>query len=329
MKVLICSTPYAVSCLEFYHLFDQNDIEYVETQEQDDDKIVELSKGCDVIMTMIKPFPEDLIRRLPESIRCIVRVAIGYDIIDVKEASKRNILVCNVPDYCQEEVAVHTMALILSVIRKVCSYNDRTRNGEWTDFVSMTKLKNPPKRLSTLTLGLVGFGGIARLIGKYALGMDMKVIAYDPYISKEMFDNHCVEKVELDELYNQSDVISLHVPLLENTKGMINEDSISLMKEGVYIVNTSRGELVNELDLINALKSQKVCAVGMDVFNNEPVSNENNILYSMENAVTTPHIAYYSEEAFQEYKRKAVEIAITAATGGIPYSTVNRKGLGI
>jgi len=321
------STSTTPRCQEYHYLFGENGIDFTESMETNDDGIVELAKGAAVVMTCARPFPAALIERLDQTVKCIIKIAIGYDSVDVDAATQRGIMVCNVPDYGLQEVAVHTIALMLAAVRKVCLYSDRIRDGAWKHVGYLTGY--PSRRLSTLILGLMGFGGIARLVGKYASGFDMKVIAYDPFVSDDVFAAHGVEKVEQDELFARADVISLHMPLFDSTAHIINKERIAKMKDGVILINTARGGLIRETDLLEALKTGKVRAAGLDVFESEPVSDPDYPLFHMDNVVVTPHIAYQTEESYQDLQRKAVEIAIAAAKGGVPYSTVNKKALGL
>jgi D-3-phosphoglycerate dehydrogenase len=307
------------------HLFQENGIEYIKSYTVDDDEIVEMSKDSDVIITILKAFPEELINRLSSNIKGIVRPAIGFDIIDVEAATKRGIYVSNIPDYSTEEVAVQAMSLMLDVVRKNTLYNNAIKRGEW---VKQTLILGPtPRRLSTLTLGILGFGNIAKNVAKYAQGFGINVVAYDPFITEEVFADRGVKKVTLDELYSVADIITIHIPLLEDTYHMINKDSITKMKDGVIIINTARGPLVCEEDLIDALESGKVSAAGLDVFEVEPLNNANNKLLKMENVVVTPHIGYYSKEAFAELEYKSVLTAINLCNGEVTYNVINKNAL--
>lgn len=327
MKVVMLSTPTTPRCQDYHYLFGENGIEFTETLESDNDKIIELTKGADVVMTCARAFNKEMIERLDNSVKCIVKVAIGYDSIDVEAATQRGIIVCNVPDYGLQEVAVHAIALMLAAVRKVCLYHERIKAGAWVNVGYLEGYSS--RRLSTLTIGLMGFGGIARLVGKYAAGFDMEVIGFDPFVPEDVFTAQGAKKVEQDELFARSDIISLHMPLFDSTAHIINKDSIAKMKDSVILINTARGGLICEEDLLDALKTGKIRAAGLDVFESEPVSDVNHPFFHLDNVVVTPHIAYQTDESYQDLQRKAVEIAITAAQGGVPYSAVNRKALGL
>lgn len=324
MKVIYLANKVSGVTLDSYeHLFKENGIEYIKSYTVDDDEIVEMSKDTDVFITILKAFPEELINRLSSKLKGIVRPAIGYEIINVEAATKRGIFVSNIPDYSTEEVAVQAMSLMLDVIRKNTLYNNAIKRGEW---VKQSLILGPtPRRLSVITLGILGFGNIARNVAKYAQGFGINVVAYDPYIKEDVFTERGVKKVTADELYSAADIISIHIPLLEDTFHMVNKDSIAKMKDGVIIINTARGPLVCEEDLIDALESGKVSGAGLDVFEVEPLSDTNNKLLKMDNVVVTPHISYFSKEAFEELEYKAVTTAISLCKGEIPYNVINKN----
>jgi D-3-phosphoglycerate dehydrogenase len=324
MKAVFLASQKTGMTLERYkHICEENGIEFVLSYTTDHDEIVEMSKDTDVFLTSITPLPAELIERLDGRVKGLVRIAIGYDIIDVDAASKRGIPVCNIPDYGIEEVAVHAMTLVLSIIKKVPLYDKAMRKGQWTKQVLM--LGHTPRRLSTLTLGLLGFGHIAKNVAQYAKGFGMKVVAADPYIPEAVFTELGVQKVTNDELFAAADVISVHVPLFKETFHLIGRDSIAKMKDGVFIVNTARGPLVSEADLVEALKSGKVAAAGLDVFEEEPISDPKRELLQLDNVVVTPHIAYHSQEGFEDLQRKACITAVALCKGEMPYNAVNKK----
>lgn len=326
MKVIYLANKVSGVTLDAYeHLFKENGIEYIKSYTVDDDEIVEMSKDTDVFITILKAFPEELINRLSSKLKGIVRPAIGYEIINVEAATKRGIFVSNIPDYSTEEVAVQAMSLMLDVIRKNTLYNNAIKRGEW---VKQSLILGPtPRRLSVITLGILGFGNIARNVAKYAQGFGINVVAYDPYIPEDVFIERGVKKVTLNDLYSVADIITIHIPLLEDTYHMVNKDSIDKMKDGVILINTARGPLVCEEDLIDALESGKISAAGLDVFEVEPLNDANNKLLKMENVVVTPHIGYYSKEAFAELEYKSVLTAINLCNGEVPYNVINKNVL--
>ncbi|WMJ78340.1 MULTISPECIES: C-terminal binding protein [unclassified Sedimentibacter] len=286
------------------------------------EEVLEVAKDADGIGLVYVDMNRELIDQL-ENCKVIVRYGIGYDTIDVEAATERGIIVCNLPDYCQPDVATHTMALLLDINRKVTLLDRSCRRGNWSANEGYTT-----NRINGLTLGLVGFGSIARLFVKYMSGFNMDVIAYDPYLPDSFFEELNVKRVTLNELYSQADAISIHTPLTPETKHLINKETIAKMKDGVLIVNTARGPIINIHDLMEALKSGKVKAAGLDVVEIEPIFDSNADIYKLDNIIVNPHSAYNSAEASTEQHQKVAFSAIDVlVTGKMPYNAVNKKQL--
>lgn len=258
--------------------------------------------------------------------KVIVRGGIGYDIIDLKAAGSRGIYVCNIPHYCAEEVATHSTAMILAASRNLLFYTMKMREGRYREQDEQYRAIH---RLSTQTVGIAGFGFIARISARQLTGLGFRVISYDPYVKKEVFEQEGVEKVELDELFAGADIITLHTPYTPETHHMINKDSIAKMKDGVIIVNTARGALIDEAALVDALKSGKVGSAGLDVFDEEPFTDTSHPFCHMDNVLLSPHAAFNSLEATEEH---AVTIGRTVADllhGKLVENIVNKKELGL
>lgn len=286
------------------------------------EEVVEIAKDADGVGLVYVDMNKDLMSKL-ENCKVIVRYGIGFDTIDVEAATERGIIVCNLPDYCQPDVATHTMALLLNISRKV-SYLDRScRKGNWA-----ANDGYPINRISAMTLGLVGFGSIARLFVKYMSGFGMNIIAYDPFLPDSFFEELKVKRVTLDELYAEADAISIHTPLTPETKHLINKDTIAKMKDGVLIVNTARGPIINIYDLMEALESGKVKAAGLDVVEIEPIFDPESPVYKYDNLIINPHSAYNSVEASIEQHQKVAYSAIDVLVKNImPYNAVNKRQL--
>lgn len=266
---------------------------------------------------------EALLKDLPH-VKVIVRYGIGYDVVNVDDCTKRGILLCNLPTYCLEDVAIHAMALILDISRKTTLFDREIREGRWNVGYGYEM-----HRLSGRTLGLVGFGNIAKKLCVYAKSFGMNVVISDPFISKEKADEFGVKAVSLDELLENSDVISLHCPLNDTTRHLINKNSLKKVKKGALLVNTSRGGLICNEDLIEAVKAGIITAAGLDVTEDEPVKDKNHPLLGCENIVLTPHCAYNSVEASDEQHRQVAQTVVNYDQGNIPTNTVNRKQLGL
>ena len=278
---------------------------------------------ADYIGVVYQRITSEVLDLMP-NLKLIVRYGIGYDVVDVEECSKRNILVCNIPTYCIEDVATHAAALMLDVVRKVTMYDHEIKNGNWD-----VSFGYDNHRLSVMTLGLIGFGHIAQKLSTYIKAFGTNIVAYDPYLKDSIFAEYGVKKVSLEELFEKSDIISLHCACTEQTKHIINLNNINKLKDGVLLVNTSRGALVENQALISALKSGKIAAAGLDVNEDEPIKDKNHPLLSLKNLVITPHSAYNSVEASDEQHKDAAKTVINVDKGEIPFNCVNKKFLNI
>ena len=268
-----------------------------------DEEIVGACSGADVIVTMITPLSAQVLHRL-SGVKRIVIAAMGCDCVDVDAARERGIEVINIPDYAVEEVAVHQMALMLSALRHVGGYSDFVKAGKWTDPDFAFDI--PVRRLSQLTYGLIGFGRIARKVCTYLHAFGMKVIAYDPYVSPEEITLGGAQSATLDEVIGESDVISPNLPLTEESRHMLGRSRFAQMKDGVVIVNTGRGAVIDQEALCEALKTGKVQAFACDVYENEPFNDMTSPLMHSDRCIMTPHIAYLSEESLKELMDRTV-----------------------
>jgi D-3-phosphoglycerate dehydrogenase len=243
------------------------------------------------------------------TLRAIVRVGVGIDNVDTRAASAAGIAVARVPDYCVDEVADHTLALLLAVERGIVALAAETGSGGWD-----LRAAGPVRRLSGRTLGLVGYGRIARAVGRRARPLGLELAAHDPWAGA--FEG--AEAVaSLDELLGRSDVLSLHVPLTEETRGLIGSRELGLLPKGAVLLNTARGGLVNEAALAEALRSGRLRGAGLDVLAGEPPA-PGHPLEAVPNLVLTPHAAFYSEEAVLELRRRSVETALALLAGDEP-----------
>lgn len=301
-------------------IFKENNIEFYEENCRTEEEVIEKCKDADAIITIYADINSRVIAQL-EKCKVIVRYGIGFDNIDVDSATKHNIFVCNIPDYCVPEVASHTVALILAIERKIMIYDRSVRNGEWDEFKGYSV-----HRLSTQTVGLLGFGNIGQQTSKMLKPFGFTIIAYDPYQKDSIFEEFGVEKVELEELWPRADVVSVHTPLSKETYHLLNKDTIRKMKDNVMIVNTSRGPIISLDDLIEALRSGKVLAAGLDVLENEPLRNKDAEILKFDNVVITPHAAFNTIEATEELHRRVAETACNILKGEYPKNIVN-KGL--
>ena len=283
------------------------------------EQLIEACHDADACLVPGQHFTEEVLSKL-ERCRVIVRYGVGYDTIDVDAASKHNILVVNLPDFCMPEVANHALALLLDCAKKISRLDRWMRTGGWQD--GRAPFMSPMGPLHGETVGLVGFGQIARTFHKRVAALDMQVLAYDPFVSQELANSLNVELVSLDELLRRSDYVSIHVPLMAATRGLINAEKLALMKPTAYLINTSRGPVVDETALIAALQNGQIAGAGLDVFEREPLASDSPLL-RMENVTVTPHTASYADETFRIMFRRVGEEAARALRGQMPNTPVN------
>lgn len=268
------------------------------------DKILERIGNSEIAITNKTPLGRDVFVKLP-NLKYIGVLATGYNVVDVDAAKEFGITVTNVPDYGTMAVAQFTFALLLELCNHVWEHNAAVKNGEWTKCADFCFYKYPLIELAGKTLGIIGFGRIGKSVSDIAVAMGMNVLAYSRNRNK-VIKNENIRYAQLEELLAESDVISLHCPLTESTRGMINENTIGKMKDGVIIINTARGPLIEEEDLAEALNNGKVAGAAVDVVSAEPIK-ENNPLLRAKNCIITPHIAWAPKETRERLMKIAAE----------------------
>jgi phosphoglycerate dehydrogenase-like enzyme len=232
--------------------------------------------------------------------RLIVRNGVGFDNVDVKTAGELGIPVCNVPDYGTEEVADHTMALALALSRNLFPYIQQTKNRGWDWKIGQEKLR----RFRGRNFGIIGLGRIGTAVALRAKAFQFEVVFFDPYLSAGVEKALGIRRAwRLEDLLDQADIVSLHCPLTGETTGMIGQEQFAKMKDGVFLVNTARGGIINLNDLKDALKSGRVAGAGLDVADAEPPNDWE--LLRMPTVIATPHAAFYSRESFRECRYSA------------------------
>jgi len=284
----------------------------LETCKTEED-VIAVASDADGIINQYAPFTRKVIKSLRRC-KIIARYGVGVDNIDVEAATEHNIIVANVPDYCVDEVSTHTMSLILACARGITLLDRKIRDKKW-DFT----LAKPLFRTKGKTLGLFGLGRIARIVAQKASGFGFKIIAYDPYISKI---NSGINLVEFSQLLSDSDFLSIHVPLTVETKHSFGKNELKAMKKTAYLINTSRGAVINEKDLYIALKEKWIAGAALDVIEKEPPDWKEPLL-KLDNIIITPHISFYSEESYVELKTKVAESVRSVLTGELPRAMVN------
>jgi len=265
------------------------------------DAIVDVCKDAEVISTFITtPFPREVIEKLPK-LKLICTRSVGFDHIDLKACAERGIVVCHVPDYGAHVIAEHAFALLLGTMRHIWKGHQRVAAGKF-EYQGLRGMA-----LQDKTLGIIGTGKIGKKVAKIAYGFDMKILARDVYVAQELIDKFGVQYVELPELLAKSDIISLHAPAMAQTKHMINAETIAQMKDGVILVNTARGSLINTPDLLAALDSGKIAYALLDVLENEADMESDRRLVDHPHVVVTPHIAFYADDSIRTMYDDCIE----------------------
>lgn len=283
-----------------------------------DAALIDMARDADAVLNCYRPLSPDLLAAMPKC-RIIARYGIGVDTIPVPVATERGIQVTNVPDYCIEEVADHSLALILAFTRGILRGVDQTRAGGWD-----VKSLRPIQRQRGRTLGLVGFGRIARALADRAKALGYEIIAFDPHLPASAFSSAKAQSVDLDTLFREADVVSLHAPLTPETRHLVNARSLATMRPGAVIVNTSRGGLVDYEAVVAALRAGALGGAGLDVLEAEPPLPTSTACADVPNLIVTPHLAFYSEQALVELQVKAARQVRAVLEGRAPDYPINK-----
>jgi D-3-phosphoglycerate dehydrogenase / 2-oxoglutarate reductase len=272
-------------------------------------ELLEQIPGCVASLAGSEPYTREVIAKAASAgLKLIARAGVGYDGVDVQAATDHGVVVAFAPGTNQDAVAEHTFMLILALAKNLLGQHTRIVNGEWP------RKANQPIRGKTL--GVVGFGRIGKVVSLRGLNWGMKVLAFDPYANADFAQKNNIPLVGLEELLQKSDIVTLHMPMLANTKQIINKDTISLMKTGAYLINTARGGVVNEADLYDALKSKKLAGAGLDVFDEEPPGD--NPLLKLDNVVMTAHTAGVDLQSRDDMARVAAQAICKIMAGEWP-----------
>ncbi len=284
------------------------------------EEIIALAPQADAILTCWKDVPAEALDIAPNC-QVVSRYGIGLDNIPIGRATELGMLVTNVPDFCLEEVSDHVMALLLATARQLFPLARTPDRSDWT-----RETPRPIPRVKGQTLGLIGFGNIARALVPKALGFGLRVMAYTPRLRPEDAPQGVEVTNELATLLAASDYVSIHSPLTEETAHLINDAALAQMKPNALLINTSRGGVIDEGALVRALKEGRIAGAALDVTDPEPPPGDNPLL-SLENVIVTPHAAFYSVAATAELARKAAENVVTVLRGGVPKTLVNAEVL--
>ncbi|MEE1113449.1 MAG: D-2-hydroxyacid dehydrogenase [Eubacterium sp.] len=253
-------------------------------------------KGHELVLTNKVKIDEEVFSRFPE-IRYVGVCATGYNVVDLEAAKRRGIIVTNIPAYSTDSVVQCTWALILELTSHVAMHAESVRRGDWIKSPTFCYWLTAPTELSGKTIGIYGFGNIGRGVAKVAEAFGMQVLVHTAHPEKyEAAASSAIHFVDEEELFRSSDILTFHCPLTEETNGLVNQQTISRMKDGVILINVSRGPIINEADLAVALKSKKISGAGLDVISVEPMLPDNPLI-NAPNLIITPHIAWASVEA--------------------------------
>lgn len=277
--------------------------------------------NADIVYTNKTPVTKENMLACP-NLKMISVLATGYNIVDIAAANELNIPVTNIPTYGTAAVGQFAISLLLEICHHIGHHSNEVKNGRWVSNPDWCFWDYPLIELAGKTIGIIGYGRIGQVTGCIAQALGMKVLAYDSFINTELENENC-KYTDIETIWKEADVISLHCPLFPETEGIINKKSISKMKDGVIIINNSRGPLIIEQDLADALNSGKVYAAGLDVLSSEPPKADNPLL-SARNCIVTPHISWAPKESRQRLMDIAVE-NLRAFLIGRPINVVNLK----
>jgi len=322
MKVVICDYEFPNVDPEREALSGLPDLEFIPGQCKTEEEVIELTKDADGVLNQWSYLNENVINNM-KNCKVIATYGIGVDKIDVEAASRKGIYVCNVPNYGTNEVADHTISMLLACARQLPQFDKLIRKGKY----GYKYLDNKIYRIEGKTVGVVGFGKIPRnLTRKLIDAFEMKVLTYDPFITEEFAQEHGAIKVDLETLMKESDFVSIHVPLTKETKYMIDEKMLRLMKPTAYLINCGRGAIVNENDLCKVLEEKAIAGAAIDVFEKEPILPGHPLL-ELDNVFVSPHSAYYSVESLYALQYGAAAEVARVLKGESPVSAVNREAV--
>jgi|TARA_B110000914_G_C15495982_1_gene463270 D-3-phosphoglycerate dehydrogenase len=285
------------------NIFDKNGIKLTSEKSPSKKELIELTKNADYIITQFAKLETEIIDNLLKA-KIIVRYGVGYDNVDIEKAKSKNIPVCNVPDYCVDEVADHTLAFILNLTRGITKNHQKVADGSWGLGIPLCDMKS----LNNMNIGIIGYGRIGQAVVDRLIPFKANILISDPFCTSPINKSNS-SLVDISYLLKNSDIISLHCPSTEKTKNIINKQSLSLMKKGVSIINLGRGDLIDMDSLINYLNNKTINYVALDVFDIEPLVETHPIRY-FDNVLLSSHVASASIKAVQKLRQSAAELII-------------------
>jgi len=280
------------------------------------EELIEKAKGFAAVIAGLEKWNREVLQALKDTLKIIARYGIGYDSVDLETASTFGIAVTNTPGTMSGAVAELALGLMIDLSRKISFFDVKMKSGQWWQ-------KYTGSQLGGKTVGIVGFGKIGKALAGYLQGFKCRIIAYDPEFDQQAANKTGVSFAELDTLARESDYISLHLPKTQKTSGLIDSGFLALMKPGAYLINTSRGGVVVEKDLVQALKNRTIAGAALDVFEVEP-PDRNNPLLNLDNVILTPHIASATYEGSREAGICACDNILDYFSGRTPRNLLNR-----
>jgi len=284
-------------------------LEVVSGQCKTPQDLIVLTASADYVITQFAPIDADVIKSM-SNCKVIVRYGIGYDNVDCETAKKKGIPVCNIPTYCINEVADHTLSFILSMTRQLLANAKYVQNGKWGLGTDLSKMRG----LYDSTVGIIGLGRIGQAVAKRLQGFGCRLMAYDPVVNSTQAASISCQLVDLDYLLSNSDIITLHCPSLPTTKNIINHSTLLKMKKGSLLINAGRGDLICADALTEALITGHLAGAAIDVFSTEPVPNDSPLL-DMDNVLITSHIASASPQSAKTLRETAAQIVVISSKG--------------
>jgi D-3-phosphoglycerate dehydrogenase len=296
-------------------LIEEAGADLVSAQVDAPEDVIETAReaGADALLVQYARITREVLCALDLTV--VGRYGVGVDSVDIEAANDHGVPVVNVPDYCEDEVAEHTLALVLSSVRETTRFDRQVKNGEW-DWTE----GQPIHRLHGTTVGFVGFGRIPQRLAEKAVGFGFEFLGYDPYRSESDLADHGIEKVGFEELLSRSKIVSVHAPLTDETHGLLDREAFERMREDGVIVNTARGALIDTEALANAIAHGEIAGAGLDVLPEEPP--EESALFSLDSVVLTPHVAWYSEESIVELRETVTRDVLSVLAGEKPRNSV-------
>lgn len=292
---------------------------------QSPEEVIQIAETADAIICQYAKINRDVLRSLSKC-KVVGRYGVGLDNIDIEAATEMGIKVVHTPYFCFEDVANHTMGLILSISRQIVRINNEMKSSPGAEYSKLLKYMKNVERPTEQTIGIIGFGKTGREVAKRALSFGYKIIAYDPYVPQEIISAQHVRKAGLNELCEKADVISIHAPLNNETRKMIGTRALEVMKPTSYLINTARGPIVDEKALIEALQAHKIAGAALDVVEKEPIPTNHPFL-KMDNVILTPHVSFYSRKSIHDLKTKVAQHTVNALNGTGEYSIANPEVL--